>query len=319
MTPWWLLSYVALWLVVLVLGFLLLGALRALGLLRWRLEQLEAATPTRTGRSGLKPGKKAPDFTLPCASGGEVSLHDFAGRRVFLVFTMSGCKPCHRIIPELNKLQRGGDIQVLVVNNGEPEATRQWAAEARASFPVPEWLMNSARNTAHYRPGWRPDPAIGAMHIRVAEDGRGRVVAYVYYQTRPEGELYLREIAAGPPDWGAKVPYAGTTLLGYALEDAWERGLRGQATLNVLGPHRVASDAAGGRTRWRDPVAYYERFGYEVQAGVRGRLADGSLGYAEDTWMSGAIGVVLRNVLAALRGRRDASGAILGGRPLRAG
>ena len=136
MNPWWLLSYIVLWLLVLFLGFLLLGALRALGLLRWRLEQLEAATPTRTGRSGLKPGKKAPDFTLPCASGGEVSLHDFAGRRVFLVFTMSGCKPCHRIIPELNKLQRGGDIQVLVVNNGEPEATRQWAAEARASFPV---------------------------------------------------------------------------------------------------------------------------------------------------------------------------------------
>jgi methylamine dehydrogenase accessory protein MauD len=136
MTPWWLLSYVALWLVVLWLGFLLLGALRALGLLRWRLEQLEATTPTRTGRGGLKPGKKAPDFTLPCVSGGEVSLHDFAGRRVFLVFTMSGCKPCHRIIPELNKLQRRGEVQVLVVNNGELGATRQWADEAGVGFPA---------------------------------------------------------------------------------------------------------------------------------------------------------------------------------------
>jgi methylamine dehydrogenase accessory protein MauD len=136
MTPLWLLSYMALWLVVLLLGFLLLGALRALGLLRWRLEQLEAITPSHVGRSGLKPGKKAPDFTLPCASGGEVSLHDFAGRRVFLVFTMSGCKPCHRIIPELNKLQRRGDVQVLVVNNGEPEATRRWAGETSACFPV---------------------------------------------------------------------------------------------------------------------------------------------------------------------------------------
>ena len=48
MNPWWLVSYVALWLVVLFLGFLLLGALRALGLLRWRLEQLEATTPSRT-------------------------------------------------------------------------------------------------------------------------------------------------------------------------------------------------------------------------------------------------------------------------------
>ena len=65
-----------------------------------------------------------------------MSLHDFAGRRVFLVFTQSGCKPCHRVVPELNKLQRRGDVQVLVVNNGEPEATRQWAGEAHAAFPV---------------------------------------------------------------------------------------------------------------------------------------------------------------------------------------
>jgi methylamine dehydrogenase accessory protein MauD len=136
MSPWWLISYAALWLMVLLLGFLLLGALRALGLLRWRQEQLEATMPSRTGRGGLKPGKKAPDFTLPSVAGGEVSLHDFAGRRVFLVFTQSGCKPCHRIMPELNKLQRGGEVLVLVVNNGEMEATRQGATEAAACVPV---------------------------------------------------------------------------------------------------------------------------------------------------------------------------------------
>jgi methylamine dehydrogenase accessory protein MauD len=136
MNPWWLASYIALWLVVLFLGFLLLGALRALGLLRWRLEQLEATTPNRLGRGGLKPGKKAPDFTLPCVAGGEVSLHDFAGRRVLLVFTLSGCKPCQRIAPELNKLQRGGKVQVLVVNNGALEAARPWAEQAGVCFPV---------------------------------------------------------------------------------------------------------------------------------------------------------------------------------------
>jgi methylamine dehydrogenase accessory protein MauD len=136
MNPWWLVSYVALWLVVLFLGFLLLGALRALGLLRWRLEQLEATTPSRMGRGGLKPGKKAPDFTLPCVAGGEVSLHEFAGRRVLLVFTQSGCKPCHKVAPELNRLHDAGAVLVLVVNNGEAEATQKWAAEVKARFPV---------------------------------------------------------------------------------------------------------------------------------------------------------------------------------------
>jgi methylamine dehydrogenase accessory protein MauD len=131
-----LISYVALWLVVLPLGFLLLGALRALGMLRWRLEQLEATTPSRLGRSGLRPGKKAPDFTLPGVCGAEVSLHAFAGRKVLLVFTQSGCAPCHRIVPDLNGLQDDGEVQVLAVHNGDPEGARRWAAEAPVRFPV---------------------------------------------------------------------------------------------------------------------------------------------------------------------------------------
>jgi methylamine dehydrogenase accessory protein MauD len=125
---------VILWAVVLFLGFLLLGTLRSLGLLSWRLEQLEATTPKRLGRDGLKPGKKAPDFTLPSADGKEVSLHDFAGRKILLVFTQSGCSPCKAIIPELNRL--GPSEQVLVVNNGDPEATRKWSTEVGARFPV---------------------------------------------------------------------------------------------------------------------------------------------------------------------------------------
>jgi methylamine dehydrogenase accessory protein MauD len=132
----WLLSNLVLWAVVLFLAFLLLGALRALALLRWRLEQLEATTPSHVGRSGLKPGKRAPDFTLPCVGGGEVSLHNLTGRPVFLVFTQSGCKPCHRVVPHLNRLHDAGEVQVLVINNGELEASRQWAAETKARFPV---------------------------------------------------------------------------------------------------------------------------------------------------------------------------------------
>jgi peroxiredoxin len=125
-----------LWVVVLFLGFLLLGALRTLGLLSWRLEQLQATTPSRLGRGGLRPGKKAPDFTLPAAAGGEGALHDFAGRKVLLVFVQGGCSPCHRVVPELNKQRRKGEVAVLAVFNGPAEAAGKWAAETRAEFPV---------------------------------------------------------------------------------------------------------------------------------------------------------------------------------------
>jgi peroxiredoxin len=121
---------------VVLLGFLVLGALRALGIVNWRLDQLELTRPSRLGRDGLRPGMKAPDFTLPCATGGEVSLRDFSGRKVLLVFTQSGCGPCHDMAPDFNRLQGQGEYQVLVVNNGEPDETRQWAAEINARFPI---------------------------------------------------------------------------------------------------------------------------------------------------------------------------------------
>ncbi len=136
MTTYLLVSNIVLSVVALLVGFLLLGTLRALGLLTWRLDQLELTRPSRPGREGLKLGTKAPDFTLPSVANGELALHDFAGRKVLLVFTQSGCGPCAAIVPELNRVHDDGEHQVLVVNNGDPETTRKWAAETTARFPV---------------------------------------------------------------------------------------------------------------------------------------------------------------------------------------
>ena len=129
-------SIIVQWAMVLLLGFLVLGTLRALGIVNWRLDQLELTRPSRLGRDGLKPGKKAPDFTLPCVIGGEVSLHDFAGRKVLLVFTQAGCGPCHDMAPEFNRVQAKGEHQVLVVNNGEPDESLEWAGDIHARFPI---------------------------------------------------------------------------------------------------------------------------------------------------------------------------------------
>jgi methylamine dehydrogenase accessory protein MauD len=131
-----LISSLALWVVILLLAFLLLGALRAVALLRWRLDQLEATTPRRLGRSGLRVGKKAPEFTLPAVPSGEVTLHHYANRKALLVFMQPGCGPCHQITPELNRLQDAGDVQVLVIHNGDSEAVQGWIKQVRPRFPV---------------------------------------------------------------------------------------------------------------------------------------------------------------------------------------
>jgi peroxiredoxin len=104
--------------------------------LRWRLEQLEATTPKRIGRCGLRPGKKAPDFTLPTLSGGEVALHLYANRKLLLVFMQPGCGPCHQITPELKQLSQEGEIQVLVIHKGDAKAVQEWIKRYQPDFPV---------------------------------------------------------------------------------------------------------------------------------------------------------------------------------------
>lgn len=131
-----LISSALLWLAVLFVAFVLLGTLRAMEVLRWRMDQLEATMPSRMGRSGLKPGKKAPVFKLPSVVGPEMGLGDFAGRKVLVVFVQSGCGPCGAIAPDLNRVHREGKVQVLVVNNADREAGLKWASESEAEFPV---------------------------------------------------------------------------------------------------------------------------------------------------------------------------------------
>jgi len=132
----WLVSTVLLWGIVLLLAFLLIGMLQAQGRLAWRLEQLEAITPRRVGRSGLRPGTRAPDFLCPTTHGEEKRLNDWHGRKVLLVFMQVGCGPCESIIPALNTLQENTDLRVIVVNNGQTDKVREWVERVDALFPV---------------------------------------------------------------------------------------------------------------------------------------------------------------------------------------
>jgi methylamine dehydrogenase accessory protein MauD len=135
-----LIANLVLWVVVLFFGFLLLGALRGLAVLRWQVAQLEATMPSRVGRSGLRPGKRAPKFTLPGIAGGaadgHVGLEHYAGRKLLLIFMQPGCGPCHSIVPELNRLHDSREVEVLVIHNGDPDAVRVWIKKHRPHFAV---------------------------------------------------------------------------------------------------------------------------------------------------------------------------------------
>src|SRR5262245_31499833 len=92
---------------------------------------------SRLNRKGLKTGEAAPDFRLPRIDGGELSLGEFRGRRVLLVFSDPHCGPCAELAPQLQEihLQRP-DLSVLMISRGDIEENRDKASELGLTFPI---------------------------------------------------------------------------------------------------------------------------------------------------------------------------------------
>jgi peroxiredoxin len=97
------------------------------------------AARTRSIKSGggLEPGTLAPKFTLPRLDGGRVSLDDYRGRRLFLVFSDPNCHACDQILPQLEQVHlQAPDLPILMVSRGEPDANRSKVAKLELTFPV---------------------------------------------------------------------------------------------------------------------------------------------------------------------------------------
>jgi peroxiredoxin len=92
---------------------------------------------SRINRSGLSDGTPAPNFNLPSLDGKNVSLQQFLGRRVLLVFSDPSCGPCNSLTPRLERLsRRTPDIQIIMVSRGDIAVNRAKVAHHGLTFPV---------------------------------------------------------------------------------------------------------------------------------------------------------------------------------------
>jgi hypothetical protein len=166
---------------------------------------------------------------------------------------------------------------------------------ARSSFPAPRGWAERPENLARYRPGYPRITPQGVLNVIAAGTARHRLAGHAYFQWRPNGDVYLCELAARPPDPADRVRLAGTLLLGFLIGASLEQGCRGLATLNVQAAHRGGAD--GGA----DPVPFYERLGYVVQpAAAGGYTVSGKPRRPGDVWMAAELGRVRQQVLAYL-------------------
>ncbi len=97
----------------------------------------ETETVLASAQAVIEEGQAAPEFTLKTAEGRSVSLRDYLGKDVLLVFGNTRCPFCSQKLPLLNRLQQAGDFEVIYIAMGTtPKPARQFVLDKKIQFTV---------------------------------------------------------------------------------------------------------------------------------------------------------------------------------------
>ncbi len=133
----WLVTYVALWVLFLLMAVVLLGLVRQLGLMQLR---LGPESEPLTTREGLQYGTAAPDFEGPDVLDGKrlISIRSLTGRPTILVFFSRSCSACLDFAPKLAEFHRSfrRNVNVVLVSNSSPQSTIDMAETFKLKMPV---------------------------------------------------------------------------------------------------------------------------------------------------------------------------------------
>jgi thioredoxin-dependent peroxiredoxin len=142
----------------------------------------------------LAPGEKAPAFTLPDAQGREVSLSDFAGRRVILYFypaaSTPGCtKQACDFRDNLGELTEAG-FAVLGISPDPPAKLTRFVEAEKLTFPL---LSDPDRSvlTAYGAHGEKQSygrTVVGVIRSTVVVGADG-TVEHAWYNVRATGHV----------------------------------------------------------------------------------------------------------------------------------
>lgn len=144
----WIPAFLALWVVVLLLGLLVLGTLRRIAPLLERAESHLAASSGAAGRLGLEPGTPVPKFEVATVEGASLTDADLRGEASIVLFIRRGCPACARLIDQLKAGEAGKlGIRLLVVAEEESLAEELASAEAVTAIAQPDRSLATAFQT----------------------------------------------------------------------------------------------------------------------------------------------------------------------------
>lgn len=133
---------------------------------------------------------RAPDFTLPTTAGDQVSLSEYRGKPVALVFLSGHCSHSFDTLPILSELKQKYQKQGLIVlpvyvNSGSVADVKSWSSRMDLSFPLVV-SQNKAISGAY---GSRMVPSTFLI------DRKGRVTKkYVGYKDRKTLDQAFQEL-----------------------------------------------------------------------------------------------------------------------------
>lgn len=141
MTGIWLISYIALWILFLILAVVLLLTVRSLSVV---VEKLQALQPgPEPPATTLSIGETLPDVELRTRDDTLRSLHSFRGADTAVVVVSPGCGPCRDVLMEVSQNPTSNDplhlqvSQTILVCLGETHDAQQELAQALVPATLP--------------------------------------------------------------------------------------------------------------------------------------------------------------------------------------
>lgn len=138
MSGFWVVAFVALWALVLLLGFLVLGTLRLLTPLIERAEINVAAAAIDVSSGGLQPGEVVPAFSARQVDGKVFTEADLHGSASIVLFLSAACQSCERFIRDLRKGRVPELGARLVVVTDEQDQAREVSRSTEAVVLIQE-------------------------------------------------------------------------------------------------------------------------------------------------------------------------------------